>query len=966
MTALAAAYSLVILALKRLRSEPWLALGTLLGLIIAISLTVSVPIYTEAANNQLLREELVSMDESLAIPFMYRVINTAGKVRAPDVDAADDLLTNLAPALVHLPLRVASISIQSAYFGLYPSSEGFYSSRREDLGRTKLGCIRQLGDHATLVEGQWPAAIDRELGGRIDVLVAESKALEIGLQVGEEYTLFRGIETTTRDEVAVRIVGIWRPTDHSEPYWFLSPEVYDDVMLLPEESYRYFASGQVEASQVYYNYIAWYQLYDGSSLNADQVPRILRGMSILRTRVSTIIPAISFSVSPEDSLLRHQEAVKLQTNLMLAFGLPIIALVLFFSAFIAKITATQRVGEVAMLRSRGYGVDHIVLLSIIQCLILALVALVLGLALGREVARQLGNTKSFLSFTARAPLAVRITPSSIRTGLAISLLTVVLSVAPDLRSAQLSAVGYWRRTARMTERPWWQRYYVDIGLLVAVGYGYYLISKGRGMAFLIGGRTNPLENPVVLITPFLFMVVAVMVFLRLAPILFRLGAAIAGLFSGLVPVLTLRHLERSSSNYGGVMLLLALSVSLSLFVASMAWTLDKNMIDRTYYETGADLNLDERGWMAPGAGSGVSLSDPGTSSSTSDTSTNTSQDDLASAYAIIPIDEAEEISQVRGAMRIYRGSVSIRSGEGPAKGTLVGVERARVPGIAFFRSDFAPRSLGELMNSLALHRDGILVAPDLLAATGLGIGDRLLVQMDISRASMIEFTIVGQIRMFPTVYRADFPLLVANLDYVIEQVGWPLTGEIWLSVDPDSEAAKITAGLEDLGFQLRTVTDARGLVSDEQSQLLRVGLFGFLSAGFIAASGLSVLSLLIYSFVSFKQRYVQFGILHAIGLTKAQLERLFVFEQCLIIGLGTAVGTLLGFASCHLFLEFFQVSTTEVEPLPPLLVEIAMHDIWKTYIVLGLSLLILAIGTLRLLKGLRMFEAIKLGTQLTG
>ena len=129
---------------------------------------------------------------------------------------------------------------------------------------------------------------------------------------------------------------------------------------------------------------------------------------------------------------------------------------------------------------------------------------------------------------------------------------------------------------------------------------------------------------------------------------------------------------------------------------------------------------------------------------------------------------------------------------------------------------------------------------------------------------------------------------------------------------------------------------------------------------------MSVLSLLIYSFVSFKQRYVQFGILHAIGLTKAQLERLFVFEQCLIIGLGTAVGTLLGFASCHLFLEFFQVSTTEVEPLPPLLVEIAMHDIWKTYIVLGLSLLILAIGTLRLLKGLRMFEAIKLGTQLTG
>jgi hypothetical protein len=56
----------------------------------------------------------------------------------------------------------------------------------------------------------------------------------------------------------------------------------------------------------------------------------------------------------------------------------------------------------------------------------------------------------------------------------------------------------------------------------------------------------------------------------------------------------------------------------------------------------------------------------------------------------------------------------------------------------------------------------------------------------------------------------------------------------------------------------------------------------------------------------------------------------------------------------------------ETAPMPPLIVEIALRDIWKTYAVIGVSLVVLIVGTARLLKSLRMFEAVKLGSQLTG
>ena len=57
---------------------------------------------------------------------------------------------------------------------------------------------------------------------------------------------------------------------------------------------------------------------------------------------------------------------------------------------------------------------------------------------------------------------------------------------------------------------------------------------------------------------------------------------------------------------------------------------------------------------------------------------------------------------------------TITGGEGAA-GMLYGVDRTSLPQVAFFRRDFAPRSLGALMNSLAERPSNLLVDPAFLA-----------------------------------------------------------------------------------------------------------------------------------------------------------------------------------------------------------------------------------------------------------
>jgi len=169
------ASGLIRLSIKRLRSDVWLSIGLMIGLVVASMLTVSVPMYTEAANNRLLQQEMVSVDRTLRIPYMFRAINSSGDLGDAQISLADRVLTEQAPGLVGLPLEITGFTVQSDFFGLYAADdESAYASRRDDLGRFKLGAVRDFQDHVTLVEGRWPAEHDPAMGGALEVLVSET------------------------------------------------------------------------------------------------------------------------------------------------------------------------------------------------------------------------------------------------------------------------------------------------------------------------------------------------------------------------------------------------------------------------------------------------------------------------------------------------------------------------------------------------------------------------------------------------------------------------------------------------------------------------------------------------------------------------------------------------------------------------------------------------------------------------
>ena len=142
-----------------------------------------------------------------------------------------------------------------------------------------------------------------------------------------------------------------------------------------------------------------------------------------------------------------------------------------------------------------------------------------------------------------------------------------------------------------------------------------------------------------------------------------------------------------------------------------------------------------------------------------------------------------------------------------------------------------------------------------------------------------------------------------------------------------------------------------------------MGLFGILSIGFLVSVVISLMGFFFYTFLSLRQRFLQFGILRAIGLSVGQLvSRLFI-EQILSVGVAVAIGTILGGWASRLFLPFTKVSADLTGSVPEFMIIVSRSDLGKIYLTLGGMLLFGLFGLVIVLSRMRLHQAVKLGEE---
>jgi putative ABC transport system permease protein len=961
-------FAIIGLALRRLRANLGLSLVSLLGLTTAVALIMSIPLFSDAINHRLLREQLRKMSETGNRPpfaFMWRYVGAwYGGIKLDQYTPEDQYLTKVAPSVIGLPLQQTVRYVKTDNFRLFPVSEAQYADIRQPLAYAYLGFVTGIEDHIQILEGSWPA-VAAKVTDTLEVLVSQAMAEQVGLQVGEEYILFeKGGSTTGAKppvQIPVRIAGVWAPRDPKEEYWFYTPKAFEDVFLIPEESFLARVVPSLEAPI----YLAlWYLVFDGSGVYTEHVPGLIGRIMTAQSRAGTILQNTSLDVSPMDAMIQYRAKAQLLTVLLLVFSIPVVFLVLYFIGLVSGLVVQRQKAEIAVLKSRGATSLQILLLYLVEGLIVGVAALALGTLLGQLVAMVMGNTKSFLLWVWRPPLPVKVTKSALRFGVGAIALALFASLAPALSAAGYTIVTYKQEMARSLRKPFWQRFYLDIMLLVPPAYGYYVLrQRGSLSLFRIGAESNPFSDPLLFLVPAMFMFAAGLFFMRFFPLIMSFLAWVVQRFGSVSGVLALRHLARSAGFYTGPLLLLILTLSLAAFTASMARTLDQHNYDSAYYRVGADMSLvelgesSEQGQGAPGGAA------PGQQAQQEEREAKT---DLLAATTVkwwfLPVTEHLRVPGVRAAARVGRFSGSTSLGGRSVQITVIGVDRLDFLKVAYWRRDFAPRPLGALMNLLALDDSALIVDRRFLADNALGIGDK--VKLSLSAAGLGgsgDFTIVDYVRLFPTVYPEDGYFAIGNLEYIFERIGGQVPYDVWLRVDAAYEGKEIVDGVESVGIRVMSFSDARQIVSDYEKQPERTGTFGILSVGFVTSALLTVLGFLLYSLVSFQRRFIELGILRAIGLSIGQMSAFLALEQAFLIGTGMLVGTFLGVWASTMFIQFLQVGATKYALTPPFEVLVAWGAIGNIYAVFSLMFLA-GVGTMvYLLVRMRIFQAVKLG-----
>ena len=956
--------AIIVVALKRIFAQQWLALALVLGLVSSIVLVMSIPLYADAVYYRLLREELtaVGLNEKFSRPpfaYMFRYLgSTYGPQEWEDIAQLDIYMSRQAAGELGLPHKKTIRYFKTDNFRLFPTDQIAYADTTDPLEWVNIGFISGFEQAINILEGAFPAVSPSDSEEAIEVLVHRDLADEIGLQVGEKYMLFRRIRSANGDsqryQTPVRVSGVWEPADLTSDVWFYNPSTLETLFVVPEESYHN-RIAPVYPKDV--NLGLWYLVMDGSDVTSSDVRNLLVRGRRVEQRVTSLMANSQLSVSPLDALRRYRRESGLLTTMLYAFSVPIIGLLLAFIGLVVGLAVARQRNEVAILRSRGATVGQVAGISGLEALSLGVLALLCSLPLSFSVARLIGSTRSFLNFTIESDLRLVLTQSTLQFGIGAVLIAFLAQTLPSFSAARHTIVTYKMEMARTLRPPWWQRAYLDILLLIPAGYGIYLLRK-QGSISMPGTVTGDsvFQNPLLFLIPALAIFALTLVTLRVLPIFMQIVAWFASKGGGVGVLLASRHLARNRGMYTAPMILLVLTLSLSAFTTSLAQTLDGHLFDRAYYKVGADGRLVELGDSPQSQGGGGFGAGGGASDESED-------EPAGPLWTFVPVSEHLKVPTIKAATRIARFDTRLHLDGRWRDGKIFGIDRLDFPKAAYWRRDFAAAQLGSLMNSLALESEGVLVNRGLMRQFGLRVGDSI--QVSAARYGLraeMQMKIMGYFNYFPTWYpQDDGPLVVANLDHLFERMGGKFPYEVLVRTDPRTDYEGMIRELRQYDLNVLNYFSARERIVEEQRLPQRQGLFGVLSVGFLAAALLTVLGFLLYTLFSFRRRFIELGTLRSIGLSSGQMTLFLAWELAFLILVGIGAGTLLGTSVSNQFIPYLQVGNSAADLTPPFVVGIAWPAITRVYALFGI-LFVAALGVLvTLLMRMKIFQAIKLG-----
>ena len=916
------------LALRRLRSRLGLTLLSLLSVVLAVGMVASIPIFSQGVSYLLLRDELVALGKYYHRPPLTTRLYYVAKDNAPlsldDAKALGQRFYELVAGRTGMPIKHNALYVGSPGLALQPTSDNQRYPKTDNGVIEKdlsLAVVTDIGDYISIVEGAPFAQPNQQ---RLATWVYAELATELGLQVCENYEM---VSLRNGTKIPVTIAGIWRERNLDDFYWSGTTILWRTTMLINEADYQSRVEPNFPAKT---SFTAWYIVPDDLNLTLARADAAAAGLELAPSLADRIYPGVRMDVSPEAPLKRYLQRKESLSALLVGFSLPALGLLFFFMWLLSTVTAQFQREEAAILASRGASQRFLMGVSVIETLLLLVVGTPVGLALSYAMARVMGLASNFLAFARRAEFPASLLEVDWRLLGAALLILLLARLVPTFAAARAGIVHHLRERSRPRVPSALVKLAVDGALVAVTAYAYQQLSQ-RGTLGIIGWEPSgdPFRDPLLLLTPSLFVLTSALLLTHLFPLLMRPLDHLGGRLKSFSAYMALHRLYRQGGHYSSSLCLVMICLSLGAFYSSMALSLNEWLVERIRYQVGADYKF-EQGMPPPSMG--------GPSEFSPDVNPEVANAWLLPTSDYLTIPGVEEVARVGE----FGADSKFSLGKAPI---FLGIDRLALPQVLYYRPDFTHASLGELMNRLGMYPRGVLVSSRFLQRTRMLEGQQLALKVEVDHKRYdVDFLIVGVYDYFPTAYPASQEVIIGNLDYLFRQVGHETYSQIWMKTAPTVDPAEIEQAVLNMGVYPSKKEDTRALITLDEERVERIGLFGVLSVGFLATALLACLGLLVYTYASLQGRLQQISVLRAIGIKTRQVLSMVSLEYAGVILYGIVGGVVLGILTSYLFVPFFRVSGDPIFALPPFVRHIAWGKIsWLTLAFLGVLVLSQAI-----------------------
>ena len=551
---------------KRLSDDWKLLVAIFLGIIIAATLLAGAPVYISTLERQGIDTAIDRANQS------YLNIYAASPYITLDgtsLDATEQAFDRaLAGNIAEINRgRVRYLKSPTFLVGTPQSPLVPLSRVPEDGTRVSRGYfqhIERIDEHVTFLQGRM--ATDQVVwddgNPRMEAIIGEPARDAFDLEMGDTVVFTPSLNHPMR--ARVEIVGVVEPTDPTEEYWQQNPNIFLDpapleelpdaeVEVDPDEPpLPVFITQPVLVDGVGQAYpgtlvnSSWFVSVDREALKEWDKEEVRSRLRQMEVEITDAMPG-SVVLTGIRGLLDAFDKRSFFTSVPLLLLLVVTAItVLYYILMMVSYLVSSREADVALLRSRGVSAWQLARIYALEGIVITVVAAVIApfLAMGAiAIAGRLGYFRD-ITLGEYLPVSLDVMPFLVAAG--VGLLCLAIYVVPGVVGARTGLIVHKLRSSRPPAAPFFQRYFIDVGLMVIGGLVFWeLFARGQIISGGLFGERG--INEALLFAPVLLLTVVALLFMRFFPLIVRY-------LSGDSP--SLLHLA-ASATLGGLGLIIA-------------------------------------------------------------------------------------------------------------------------------------------------------------------------------------------------------------------------------------------------------------------------------------------------------------------------------------------------------------------------------------------------------------------------